>query len=82
MIITVLFGQIKEEYEGQYAPEALAVADECTMDENPEYMDERIKDAEKVDEFSSIALIDINIDDDDVYRRLNPNKNIVVGDVL
>lgn len=39
MKLYILFGQRKCTYDGQYAPEALAIADEWTMDENPDYIE-------------------------------------------
>jgi len=37
MKIHVLFGQRKEEYVGQFAPEAIDAIDEFALDKNPEY---------------------------------------------
>lgn len=44
MTLYVLFAQRRESYSGEYAPEALAVADEYAMDDNPEWMDSQIKE--------------------------------------
>jgi len=43
MEIRVLFIQRVEQYEGQNAPEALAVEDCFTRDDNPEYFEKEVQ---------------------------------------
>ena len=76
MILHVLFAQRKCTYEGEYAPEALEVCDEYTMDENPEWMEEKVDELLDSDEFSAIEVIDIDLTEkgfEDIKKRLNNN---------
>lgn len=43
MKLTVLFIQRKEQYPGQRLPEALAIVDEGTMEENPEWWPKEVQ---------------------------------------
>ncbi len=69
MKLYVLFGQRKCTYDGQYAPEALAIADEWTMDENPQYI------GEELDKSSGLKFLKTRVNKDkDNYR--SPITNI------
>lgn len=66
MKLYVLFGQRKETYEGQFAPEALDVIDEYSMEDNTEYMDKSLaQQMEKYgDHFEGMAWFPIVIEGD------------------
>jgi hypothetical protein len=68
MRLYVLFGQRKEDYDGQYGPEALVCWDEFCVDENPDGFDEACEEylAEHGDEFVATRVILIDIDGDKV----------------
>jgi hypothetical protein len=74
MEITVLFIQRKESYEGEYAPEALIVADEYTMDDNPEFFDEEVKRILEEDSDISGHTIVLFEVDQDLIRSLCFNR--------
>lgn len=74
MKITALFGQRKCEYDGQYLPELIRAADEYTMDENPDDIDEAMQDAIDSEEYSRVELITIKLDTlstQAIHDRLN-----------
>lgn len=79
MIIYCLFGQRKESYEGQYAPELIDSVDEYTNDENPDYLNNRFELERKNPEFSNIAIIPIEISQKEVIKRLSFLKDIIVS---
>lgn len=64
MRVYVLFGQRVETYDGQYAPEALDVIDEYTVEDNPQYMDQSL--AQKLEkhqaEFEGMAWFPLDIE--------------------
>lgn len=67
MDLYVIFAQRKCDYEGQYALEALAVADEYTMDENPDYILEKLQEYKKSDEFEEVKIVIVQIPDAKLY---------------
>ena len=72
MKLSILFGQRKEKYEGEFAPEALLVWDEYTRDENHEAFSEevaRVK-AEHLDQMQTMKVIEIDVDQDRIRRIL------------
>ena len=62
MKLYILFGHRFESYEGQYAPEALEVVDECTMDENSEWIYEKKKKYEETGDFDILKIMVVHID--------------------
>ena len=78
MRLSILFGQRKEHYEGEYAPEALLVWDEYARDYNPEDFDEALEKAkaEQGDGMQAFKVIDIEVDQDKIpqapRRRTRP----------
>lgn len=80
-VIYLLIGQRKVAYPGQYAPEALAVADEYTQDDNPEYLLNEFTKYEKSNEFSSLKVIKVNVKED-FYKLLHPPEPEVSGEVI
>lgn len=61
MEIRCLFAQRKCSYEGQYAPELLAAIDEYGDEENPDYLNEEQKKAEKDNDLLFTKRITISI---------------------
>lgn len=61
MILYILFGQRKERYEGEYAPEALEVCDEYTMDENPAWLGEKKAEYEKDSSFVALEVVEVDM---------------------
>lgn len=73
MKLYVLMGQRHEQYEGQYAPEALDIIDEYTYDENPKWIFDKKEIHENTDEFESVAIITLEVDTNDIMKRLRPD---------
>jgi hypothetical protein len=61
MKIQVLFAQRPCSYPGELALEALEVCDEVTMDENPDWIYEKERDANKTGEFVSTVVISVDL---------------------
>lgn len=76
MKLYVLFGQRKCSYEGEYAPEALSIADEWTMDENPQYMGQELDKYIKSKEFTSLEIIPVEVSLQEIRERLLPPSPI------
>lgn len=81
MNIYVLFGHRKEKYEGEFAPEALAVASQFTMEENPEFMRCRVERHRDSKEFAGLEVVKIAISCEDVMQQLYPKQQTIIGKV-
>lgn len=73
MDLHILFGQRRQNYEGEYAPEVLVCWDEFTIDENPEGFWEAVDEAkqEMADEMSAMCVVVVQVDQDKIARLLN-----------
>ncbi len=80
--LNILFGQRLCRYDGEYAPEALLVHDEFGTDENPEYLAENREKLAKTGEFSSLAIITVEVPFGEITRRLSPRSVPIAGTVL
>lgn len=79
MKLYVLFAQRIETHCGQYAPEALAVADEFTMEENPTWIYEQKSDAETTGEYEAAEIFEIQLSPDAsaaIQAGLEPVKKV------
>lgn len=73
MRILCLFGQAKESYEGEYAPELICAVDEFVLENNPPIWDKIKKDALAGDyekNFISLREIEISVDGDEIRNML------------
>lgn len=82
MKLHIIIGQRKCQYVGQYAPEALDIADENTMSDNPEWLESQLDGHRKTDEFSSLAVMVVQVRNADVDRLLAPRNMVVEGKVV
>jgi hypothetical protein len=82
MNILVLFGQRRERYEGEYAPEVMLAWDEATVEENPDGFDKAVDDArrEAGDDMASTRIVRVTVDGDRI-RRLLVGTPTVAGEV-
>jgi len=71
MKLYILFGQRECRYDGEFAPEALEVVDEYTMDENPEWFKEKKKEYRSNSFFSSVKEIVVNVSEAEIDKILN-----------
>ena len=70
MTIFVLFGQRKEDYPEQYAPEALAVISEYDHQDNPDYLREQLEKYQKTNEFQALRVCEVSIGSQSALREL------------
>jgi hypothetical protein len=73
MKLHVLFGQRKQRYDGEFAPEALDCWDECSIDQNPAGFEQSIAGAMATytSEMSAMRVIVVEVDGDKIERLLN-----------
>jgi len=64
MKLYIVFAQRKCAYEGQYAPETVAIADEYSHDCNPDYLEKELAKARDNDEFVAVELIEVDLGED------------------
>lgn len=73
MNLHILFGQRKQSYAGEHAPEPLLCWSEYEIEENPEGFDQEVLEKTKKAEsdFSAVRLIVVEVDQDKIARLLN-----------
>jgi hypothetical protein len=84
MELSVLFGQRKCRYQGEFAPEAIRVADCYMMEDNPSWIKAELKKAESWNEYESLEIVTIDIGSagqQAIADRLNGNSPPVIGRV-
>lgn len=72
MKIHALFGQRKCRYDGEYAPELLEACDQYTMEETPEWMEEKRTEHAKDSDIKELRMILIEISDVVIDRAFRP----------
>jgi len=82
MIFHILIGQRKCSYPGQYAPEALEIADEYTTSDNPGWMIEKNEYYDRSKEFDALAIIVVHVPGNDIKRALYPKPSVIDGKVI
>lgn len=70
MKLHIIFGQRKCRYEGEYAPEALDIADEYTMDVNPEWLYSKLEERNKDDSFQFVKIVILDVPDAKLNKAL------------
>ena len=70
MRIYMLWGQRKCDYPNQYAPELLGAVDEFTDEDNPSWLDGKLKEYFSDKEFVSVSIIRADVDDDVIDQAL------------
>lgn len=82
MKLHILFGQRKEDYPGQYAPEALEVMDEYGYDENGEWLQNKLEEYWGHNEFVSLKIIEVDVGSTEALRGLLVGTPSIQGKVL
>ena len=67
MKLYVLFKQDECSYQGEYDPEPVEITNEYVMDENPDWMSEKIKEYEDDPMVESVKLIVVNVGDESIW---------------
>ncbi len=84
MIIHILFGQRKEQYEGQYAPEVLVAWDEFCIDENPDgwtKATEKAKTDEYSKEFVAFRIVRVAVNGHEIRNLLLASVPVIRGQI-
>ncbi len=81
MKLHIIFGQRKCRYAGEYAPEALDIADEYTMEENPDWLSGKLKEHRDSGDFASVEVLIVRVPDKAVDDALAPRAPEVDGSV-
>lgn len=81
MKLYVIFAQRKEHYFGEYAPEALDVADEFAYDENPDWLQDKLKNYRTEAHWEKVEIIGIDVTSNliEAIMRPDPIKAYVSG---
>ena len=82
MKLYVLMGHRKEQYPGQYAVEALAVMDENSNDDNPEYLQNTLQEHRDSNEFDALAVVCLRVKNDSIDKALYPNQFEIPAEVI
>lgn len=80
MVIKVIMGQRKENYVGEYAPEALEVMSEFDYDENAVWLHDKLEALQKEPWWKSVKIVNIKVDDQALMRILR-SPNEIVGEI-
>lgn len=72
----ILFGHRKERYDGQHSPEALAIMDEYGFEDNPDYLNDVLKEHIASGEFVSCIIVTTEISMDELLKLLHPENSI------
>jgi hypothetical protein len=81
MILKVIFAQRQEGQPEQYALEALHCVTEYEYRQNPSWWDEKLEACRKDPEYVACVAIDVDLDEDEVMKRLVPEYAPVEGTV-
>lgn len=82
MKVYVLFGQRHCSYDGQYAPEALAVVDEWTEEDNPSYMRDELAKYREDASFANLRVIALEISQDRLSELLSPSAPAMEASIV
>lgn len=78
----IIIAQRECSYAGQYAPEALEVADGLTMDDYPDWFSGKIDYYKNSKEFSSVKEIVLEVNDSEIEKILFPDTNPVPCEIV
>lgn len=79
MILHCLFVQRKCRYVGEYAPELYDSIDEFGMEENPEFMEEKLSEVRSDGSIESFAVIDVNVSLKEIQKILG--RQCIEGEI-
>jgi hypothetical protein len=83
MDIHILFGQLYEDYPGQYKPSPIEIISEYDLEESPKYLKDKMAEWEKSGEYAGLAIVVVTIseDTDNMIRRMLLGTTTVQGKV-
>lgn len=76
MIVYMIWGQLKCDYEGQHAPCLLEAIDEYSDEENPEWLTEKYQKylKQKGEAYDDVIIVSSEIDDKEIRKLFEPQK--------
>lgn len=77
MKIHVIVGQRKCHYDGEYGLEALACMSEYEFSDSPEYLMEELAKARKSNEFDSVEIVELDVNEKQLRDILFPANKVV-----
>ena len=80
MKLYVIFGQRECRYDGEYAPEAFECCDQFTMDENPNWIHERLDSFKSQSDIASAEIIEIDLRDEGMKKIQDRLNNVLTVD--
>jgi len=79
--VYILFGQRTCRYEGEYAPEVIAAADEFCHEDNPDYLNGEKEKADATKEFDRTIIVKVDLPFDMVVQVVNPQPPTITGTI-
>jgi hypothetical protein len=76
MILYILFIQRKERYVGEYGIEAVEVMDEYSYADNPDYLNDKLKEYRDQKDIDEAKIISVTINEQEIQKILYPTKII------
>ena len=76
MDLYIIFGQRKESYEGEHAPEALDIITEWDLEGNPEWLDEHLQQWRKDKNYVNILAIKVEVNQLKIRRMLLADETL------
>lgn len=74
LVIRCLFTQPKCDYPGQYGLTVFDSMDEYGVDSNPDYLINKLKEAQDSNDYSALGFVDIAIDEQEIRSILCPER--------
>lgn len=82
MKLFVLYGQRICRYPDEYGLEALECMDEYGYSDNPEYLEGKRKEHEESQDFESLAIVELDVNEQAVRSILFPKHNPIQAAVV
>jgi len=82
MELHIIFIHRKESYPDQHAIEAVEIMDEFSYSDNPEYLEEKLKDYLNEPDISNAIIGTVEIDETIIEGMLYPIRNPIKGKIL
>lgn len=82
MKLFVIFGQRKERYPGEYAPEALDCIDDVGQSDNPDFLEGKMAEYTKSNEFESLVVVPLEFSQDALMKMLRPSAAAIPAKIV
>lgn len=82
MVIKVLMAQRFCDYEGQYAPEAIACVTQTLYDDYSDWFDSEYNGAIRSKEYTSVKVVKILVNSTELNQILFPPNPVLIGTVI